>query len=216
MKGLLVKDLRLLMRQKNMLLLIVLFLLFFSRNGLEFTLGFFIMMVSMFGLNTISYDTMDNGMAYLMTMPAGRKLYALEKYILTLLPGIFAAALVIAIRLLASLVQKQPEELVVILVSSIAVFFAVSLVTAIYLPIQLKFEAEKARIIILMGFVGLAGCAYILMQYVDRLQGVFMMVEELFENMNKAVLCAGVLVVWMALMFISLLCSIHIMEKKEF
>jgi len=212
MKGLIIKDLRLLMRQKYILLLIVLYMFFFINNGLEFTLGFLVMIASMLGTNTITCDMMDNGMAYLMTMPASRKMYVVEKYMLALLPGILAVVISIVIQFTVAFIQKQPAEIAVILVSSVAVFFAISLMTAIYLPVQLKYEAGKARIVIVMIIVAFSGCSYVLLEQADKLQGIL----ELFQDMNKAVLCAGAVVVWVAWMAASVLCSMRIMEKKEF
>ena len=63
MKGLFVKDLKLMMLQKNFLLLIlaiVIGMMIFT-DDVIFPLGFLSFIVSLFTVSTISYDDFDNG-----------------------------------------------------------------------------------------------------------------------------------------------------------
>lgn len=71
MKGLFVKDLKLMMLQKNFLLLIlaiVIGMMIFT-DDVIFPLGFLSFIVSLFTVSTISYDDFDNGNAFLFTLP---------------------------------------------------------------------------------------------------------------------------------------------------
>ena len=71
MKGLFVKDLKLMMLQKNFLLLIlaiVIGMMIFT-DDVIFPLGFLSFTVSLFTVGTISYDDFDNGNAFLFTLP---------------------------------------------------------------------------------------------------------------------------------------------------
>lgn len=71
MKGLFVKDLKLMMLQKNFLLLIlaiVIGMMIFT-DDVIFPLGFLSFIVSLFIVSTISYDDFDNGNAFLFTLP---------------------------------------------------------------------------------------------------------------------------------------------------
>ena len=102
MKGLLIKDFKLMKGQKNFF-----FLFFFVSIGMpafsgdaSFMLGFLPFVLSLFTLSTISYDEFDNGNAFLFTLPVSRTGYAIEKYVLALLLGggawAFAALLAVA------------------------------------------------------------------------------------------------------------------------
>ena len=87
MKGLFVKDLKLMMSQKNFLLLIlaiVIGMMIFT-DDVIFPLGFLSFTVSLFTVGTISYDDFDNGNAFLFTLPITRNHYVSEKYFLGLL-----------------------------------------------------------------------------------------------------------------------------------
>ena len=77
MKGLFVKDLKLMMLQKNFLLLIlaiVIGMMIFT-DDVIFPLGFLSFIVSLFTVSTISYDDFDNGNAFLFTLPITRNHY---------------------------------------------------------------------------------------------------------------------------------------------
>mgnify|MGYP000796879819 FL=1 len=90
MKGLFVKDLKLMMLQKNFLLLIlaiVIGMMIFT-DDVIFPLGFLSFIVSLFTVSTISYDDFDNGNAFLFTLPITRNHYVSEKYFLGLLLGL--------------------------------------------------------------------------------------------------------------------------------
>ena len=62
MKGLLIKDFKLMKEQKNFLLIILIITIGMSlfTNDLSFALGFLTFIVSLFSLSTISYDEFDN------------------------------------------------------------------------------------------------------------------------------------------------------------
>ena len=87
MKGLLVKDFRLLKVQKNFFLLIIAVAIGMAlfTNDVAPMLGFLAFVLSIFTLSTISYDEFDNGNAFLFSLPVSRKDYAIEKYCLGLI-----------------------------------------------------------------------------------------------------------------------------------
>ena len=78
MKGLLIKDFKLMKMQKNfflMMIAIVIAISFFQ-NEISFPLGFLPFVISLFSLSTISYDEFDNGNAFLFSLPISRKVSA--------------------------------------------------------------------------------------------------------------------------------------------
>lgn len=95
MKGLLIKDFKLMKMQKNfflMMIAIVIAISFFQ-NEISFPLGFLPFVISLFSLSTISYDEFDNGNAFLFSLPISRKDYVKEKYLLSFLLGFGALIL---------------------------------------------------------------------------------------------------------------------------
>ena len=92
MKGLLIKDFRLIKVQKNFLFLIGAIgigLALLSENTV-YTIGFISFIFSMLSISTISYDELDNGNAFLFSLPVTRKTYTIEKYCFGLFMGLGA------------------------------------------------------------------------------------------------------------------------------
>lgn len=104
MKGLLVKDFKLMMLQRNfflLILVIVIGMMAFT-DDVVFPLGFLSFVVSLFTLSTISYDDFDNGNAFLFTLPITRNDYVIEKYSLGLLFGCVAWILATVLGVIAT------------------------------------------------------------------------------------------------------------------
>ena len=76
MAGLLEKDVRLIMQRKQILLLFVVIavVLGFSQDG-TFILGYLSFCASIVMVSTISYDELDHGYEFLMTLPITAKIY---------------------------------------------------------------------------------------------------------------------------------------------
>ena len=84
MKGLLIKDFKLLKVQKNFFLLILCIAIgmeiFTNSTSSSFIIGFLSFVATLFTLSSISYDEFDNGNAFLFSLPITRKSYVTEKY----------------------------------------------------------------------------------------------------------------------------------------
>lgn len=90
MKGLLIKDFKLLKGQKNFFMTItaISIIMIIVSPGTSFPIGFLGFVGALFSLSSISYDEFDNGNAFLFSLPITRKDYVLEKYIFGLISGI--------------------------------------------------------------------------------------------------------------------------------
>ena len=97
MKGLLVKDLCLMATQKRFFILIlgVGALLTFGGQDIIFVMGYMMMVFGLFSGSTISYDDMNHGMGFLMTLPVSRKQYVRSKYLFMFL--MIAVSLVVSV-----------------------------------------------------------------------------------------------------------------------
>ena len=89
MKGLFVKDLKLLKNQKSFILIFaaVIIIYLFTDITAMAAIGDATFVGTMFVMSTISYDEYDNGNAFLFTLPFSRKSYVVEKYLFALVTG---------------------------------------------------------------------------------------------------------------------------------
>ena len=219
MKGLLIKDYKLMKNQKGYF--IVLFLLcvvFAAREGGEsFCVGFITYVCSLFCISTISYDEFDNGNAFLFTLPFTRAQYALEKYGFGLLTGILAWAVGTLIASVAwGLRNPQTELLTQWLPQCLMLLAADWVLLSLLIPFQLKFGAEKGRIVLLIVlgvlFAAIFAGGYVLQLLNVKLGDSFDFVSAL----EKAGFTAAVLIIGAVAMVISALNSRGNVEKKEF
>lgn len=105
MKGLLIKDYKLIMHNKKMflILMVVWFLALQNYDGYSFLIGYSIMTFVLLVLNTLSLDEYYKSMPYLITLPVKRTTYVSEKYVLMLGFSLFGAGLSIALCILQPL-----------------------------------------------------------------------------------------------------------------
>ena len=82
MRGLLEKDIRLLMHSKQTFVcFIALAVVLGVAQKSTFMLGYLAFFISAILVSTLSYDEMDHGFAFLFTLPINRKIYVREKYV---------------------------------------------------------------------------------------------------------------------------------------
>ncbi len=82
MKGLLVKDMRMLLGQKKFGALIVFMTVVLSFNSDSYFVVYYLTFVCSFlAISSISYDENDNGYPFLFTLPIDRSGYVREKYL---------------------------------------------------------------------------------------------------------------------------------------
>ena len=218
MKGLLIKDFKLLLLQKNFFFLIlaaVAGMMIFT-DDIIFPLGFFSFISALFTLSTLSYDDLDNGRAFLFTLPISRKSYVLEKYSLGLILGGGTWIFATAFAMITSLV-KGTLVLTDLLMSALIILSIIILLQAIMLPFQLKFGSDIGRIAIFGTFIALMVVSFIIASIA---KGIFHI--DLIQQFNAlppaplGLLVLMALVAALALLLASLKISIFIINKKEF
>lgn len=217
MKGLLIKDLKLIKMQKNFFLTIIVIAVAFTFGGgnLSFSLGFLPFVVSLFSLSTISYDEFDNGNAFLFTLPITRKGYVKEKYLLAFLLAVVSLVLGNLIACVAALFKKETLTTDIIWIS-LAILCTVTVIQAVMLPFQLKYGAEKARIaiIITVGILFLIGAVIAKIFKTVKLDTTSILVK--LSELHIGVLIAAVAFIAALLLLLSMQISTKIVEKKEF
>ena len=222
MKGMLIKDFRLLKNQGKslllMLLVVAIFMNFTTDVGPAFIVGYITIIFSLFTATTISYDEFDNCYLFIMTLPVTRKKYVNEKYVFALLSIVCTWVLGTVLGTILLLAQPAAEmNAADWLGSCIGYIFAAWICVSIMLPIRLKFDSEKSRYanFIMIAVVFIA--AFLVSSVIDYLP---MSIVEAGKEWLYGLSAGGVLGIaggiTVAAVIISYLCSQHIMAKKEF
>lgn len=209
MKGLLIKDIRLLLGQKKSLLMVLLigFVVFMNENPAS-GIGYIIMLSGIYAAGTISYDEYDNGMAFLMTLPVERKTYIKEKYVLVGIMALLAMILACVLMGVAACIRNLSVEFMDLLVPGIVMMCLVWCIVAVTLPFQLKLGAEQGRFAMIVSM----GVLFLLAMAVVKLPGVMPFLEDLvlWQIITACILLmAGIL-------FLSYIISVRIIKKKEY
>ena len=226
MKGLFVKDLKLMMLQKNFLLLILAIVIgmmiftddvIFPLGFLSFTSGDVVTTGGTgFGVMAISYDDFDNGNAFLFTLPITRNHYVSEKYFLGLLLGCMAWVLATVLGIITT-VLKDTLPITDLVQNSLMILPIMIVVQAITLPFLLKFGGDKGRIAMIGAFGGLAVITLVIVKGAEAIFNIDLV--SLLDNLptvSMGVLIAIAIIIALLMLLVSMKISLSIMNKKEF
>lgn len=223
MKTLLVKDYRILLTQKKSLLLILIIgiVMVLMTREIDFLVGYIMMLSVMFSAGTVNYDELGGGMSFIMTLPASRKTYAVEKYVLTFLNTVLCGGIIFVMYLLIRGFTNWGYEIGEMAGAMLGWIAGVILAAAVMLPLYMKFSAEKRRIVIWI-FVGIFMLVSYGLQKITEIMtgdGELTVVHDFvtkLSSMNPFILIVAGIVMLMVCVVISVLVSIQIMKKKEF
>lgn len=218
MKALLIKDLRLMKNMKNFFVLMVGLIVAFSvfYVDISFVLMYMVVFVSTMSVSSISYDTYENGEAFLFTLPVSRKGYVKEKYVFSILLMLGAMIVFIAFSYVLGAVKQTGVpgdfKVSVFITFLVAVFFV-----SYMMPIQLKFGGEKRNGVILLTIGGIMFAAFAAAALVSSgaIENIVSAVKNFIEHSWGAAVCLSLLAAVIC-MAASYRISVRIMEKKEF
>ena len=95
-----------------------------------FAVGFLSLVAALFSLSSISYDELDNGNAFLFSLPVSRGAYAAEKYVFGLILGL-AGWILSVLFVLGVNLYRQAELSLEVLMTSFALLPLVLLLPAL-------------------------------------------------------------------------------------
>ena len=124
-------------------------LLLLSGVEISFILPYMASVMTSVAISTISYDSMDNGNSFLFTLPVRRKDYATEKYFFVCGFGAVSALIVAIACGILLLVRKSEMTAGAFGVETMTCLLIVLLLADLLVPLQIKFGAEKSKIVIL-------------------------------------------------------------------
>ncbi|MBQ6004229.1 MAG: ABC-2 transporter permease [Clostridia bacterium] len=217
MKGLLEKDLRLMISRKQSILIFIVASIFvaFTMKG-SFVVSYLTMLFTVIAISTLSYDEYDNGFAFLMTLPFSRKTYVREKYIFTLFAEITAWIVSVILYYAVNMIKGVRLDLLSeapVLLMYLPLLF---LMACMMLPIQFRFGAEKSRTAYFIVIGGLAVLLFIVFKLIGSGDGSIDIIEKALSFLLSPVGIITVTAVFLILFAVSYLLSVRIMEKKEF
>ena len=208
MKGLWTKDIRLISSQQKNLAVIWLVAagILIATDQISFAITYTSVITIMTAISTISYDTFDNGNAFLFTLPFSRKEYTREKYLFSLFWGMITVIggilLVVIVTAAKGTLLMRSEEIVMTVLLNI--------------PMLLIFQAEKGRIA-LAAMIG--GIVFVVIFFFKMFETAGIELIDIVMNqmyLKNITLWASIYIISIVIWFLSLKIAEGIMLKKEF
>ena len=211
MLGLMRKDLCLLLQRSRAIIIMVGVgvIIGFSTDG-GFLIGYLTMISAILSIGTISYDEFDNGYPFLLTLPVTRKSYVTAKYLFCLL-GVLAGWAAASVIFAGCCLVKGEGFRMAQLTEALAFLPVAGLMTAVMLPLQLKYGAERSRLALAVLCV-LAGVV-VALGYVGV--KLFPGLPDSLSGVSDAVFGAALVCLCIAALAVSFCCSLGIMNQKE-
>ncbi len=218
MKGLIIKDVRLLLQQKSTLFMFLgigLFLMLTGNNILA-VVNYMIYVTAMYTMSAIAYDTSDNGMAFLMTLPVSRRDYVIGKYLLVFCSASLVGTAFAIAATVVSLAYGNTVDIGMLGGELLVSVLFMMVIFSVMLPVNIKYGAEKSRIVSLLGF-GIVFAVIYLLNKLGADGGAIL--ENALQKLEQLkfpvlILIGGVLVG--VIVCVSVIISSGIMQKKEF
>ena len=217
MKGLLIKDFRLMKVQKNFLTLITVigvFMALFSEN-VSYTIGFISFIFSLFSISSISYDELDSGNAFLFSLPVTRKTYIIEKYCFGMIMGL-GAWIIISMLSVAIGIGRGQEPVGELITIAFIILPLVLFMLAVMVPVMLKFGAEKGRVAVVILFAVLYLTIVMLAESVQQWGEDFLPILDSLPEIGIGTFLGILIAAAVLILLLSVRISIGIVKKKEF
>lgn len=217
MKGLLIKDFKLMLMQKNFFIIIIVVacLISISSQDPTFMIGFITLILSLFTVSTISYDEFDNGYPFLLTLPFSRKTYVLEKYVYGLILGTGAWIVSVMICSLMLIVQGKPVTSDM-LIGAFVILPMFLVIESLMIPVHLRFGGEKGRYALIACVGVLVVIGFVVMKIVEIFHIDVLPLILAIDALGPVMFMVILLMIGFLVMYVSLKVSLSIMNKKEF
>ncbi len=217
MKGLLIKDFKLMLMQKNFFIIIIVVacLISISSQDPTFMIGFITLILSLFTVSTISYDEFDNGYPFLLTLPFSRKTYVLEKYVYGLILGTGAWIVSVMICSLMLIVQGKPVTSDM-LIGAFVILPMFLVIESLMIPVHLRFGGEKGRYALIACVGVLVVIGFVVMKIVEIFHIDVLPLILAIDALGPVMFIMILLMIGFLIMLVSLKVSLSIMNKKEF
>lgn len=214
MSGLMLKDFKLMLNQKRMLVILLVITILFGVTGesLFFIASYGSMLGVFLAVGTISYDEYDNGYAFLFTLPITRKGYVVEKYVFGLLTGGVTWGIITLLGTV--LAQLRGESMGEWVIGEAGILAALYLMMFFMIPIRLKYGIEKGRTATIVLVIGFMTVITIIGKLLENMNMEINM--EWMETLSLSTWLVAAVVLAVIAGVISIRLSFGIVEKKQF
>ena len=160
MAGLVEKDFRLIWCNKQALIFFLIIGVVIGLQNEAVILGWLPFAISILLINTVTYDELDKGYGFLMTLPIDAETYVREKYFFCLTGGTVSWLVAAGLYMILEMKQQMPVDMAS-QIPVVLVFLPVTaLLIALLIPLQLVSGVEKSRVVI-SGVCGVMGASVI-------------------------------------------------------
>lgn len=217
MKGLLIKDIKIVMQQKRFFLIMLAFCLFFlfgnEDGGAVLVVGYMTFLMLMLLIGTVSYDEFDNGYAFLFSLPIQRKDYVREKYVLCIAGCVMSCVVSTLLSTVVCQLRLPGYDWREMVITAISMGYASLITMSLLLPVQIKYGATKSRAVLMLIAAGIIGLGMLVSHFGDMIK---VDVPVLLAYLTITNILVFGMVACIVAIFISMMASTRIMEKKEF
>lgn len=217
-KGLMIKDLRLIFSQMKLFLIVIAVWAVFMTVSLKeaFFVGYIALMFSFITLSTFNYDETDKGMCYLFTLPIKRKDYIKEKYLLGVMITIVPALTAVLFTCIPMIFINAKQELLDCIFSSIITIPAAIVLLALEIPLYIKFGQDKRRVVTMISIGIMAACFGIFGSFYEMAGGNNVEITHSILGINIWLLAFLIILAAFGFTVLSYKISCFFMEKKQF
>lgn len=218
MKGLILKDIKLILSNKSVFLFIpvLVSMAVFSKTHLALYLFSYVaVMVISLLTETISLDDMESCTAFLMTMPVSRKEYVKSKYLLGTASLVLGIVLSVAVVTAVDFFKGKTVDINGLMLVVCLLWLVMIVLISLLIPIQLKFGSINGKTALMCVVIGsmmvLAAMIVVLRNYSENILDFF--ANEIMKNMvimSEAGFWGSVI-----LLVLSYMISVRIMKKRE-
>lgn len=209
MRGLLEKDLCILKQRKTAILLFFIIMVAISSTmESTFAICYGSMLFGFLPQGTIAYDEDGNCFTFLMTLPVTVRDYVTEKFLLCGGGLLFGWGVSMGLSFVTGAFGRSDAEAGAMVIT-LLVFAAIQ---GLYIPVQLKFGAEKSRYVI----IGVGGGFLAVGMLLSRLLIPTADLLRVLTEAPESVVLLSMLVMSVAVLTFSYLWSVRIVEKRLF
>ncbi|MGI6070595.1 MAG: ABC-2 transporter permease [Blautia sp.] len=218
MRGLLVKDYRLTVKNKKLFFVFgcIGFLMLFTGDNPSFLASYISIVSAMMVLTTITYDEFDRSIAYLLTMPANRRIYVREKYLFGIICTFIGWVTSSLVVILYQVVVKTNYPWNEILLPLLIFLYLALMMLLLMVPVQIKFGGDNGKVVILAFVILIIVLSAVFGKAVSYFHIDLRLVLDTPVFSNKYLFGSLVALVHLFLIAVSYRSSMKIMEKKEF
>lgn len=210
MKGLLLKDLFVVSEFVRVLTLmaIVFIASMMAIDGFSVIGAMISLLVVSLVISSFSYDDLAHWDSFAATLPVSRRKLVASKYLFLLLLGVLAVVFNGLVSVLFAALQPG-VSLAEQFVTGILISMAACIIDFVLIPLIYKYGAEKSRMMMMMAIVIIFGITY-------GGAALLKMLNIGTDWITLPILIGGIAAAFLASLLISWICSVKIVEKKEY